>query len=237
LAYGRLELAALEYWANQGRIILLYEDETVLWRFALPRRGWWQRSHRYRLPLRPLSRYQINSQERLKRQAWQPHRSWSRIRSGVLLHVIGAVQYGTSRVIYKVVPHFDAHEYRQYIHQVMSIFGPSGKKVVMVTDRSGIHRAHKLTSTLTHYQDRFELHLLPARSGHHLNPIEACQTQPIKMTWCPLRLFLQMTRSLRGGCKREYEMDVHRFSRHDDLADQALGNKQTHRNLRRNLWP
>lgn len=172
LAYGRLEMAALEYWASQGRLILLYEDETVLWRFALPRRGWWRRSHRYRLPLHPLSRYQLNTQERLKRQAWQQHRSWSRIRSGVLLHVIGAVQYGTSRVIYKVVPHFDAIEYRQYIHQVMSVFGASGQKVVMVTDRSGIHRAHKLDSTLAHDQDRFELHFLPARSGHHLNPIE-----------------------------------------------------------------
>lgn len=172
MAYGRLELAALEYQASQGDIILLYEDETVLWRFALPRRGWWRRPHRYRLPIRPLSRSQINTQERLKRQTWQQHRSWSRIRSGVLLYVIGAVQYGTSRVIYKVVPHFDAIEYRQYIHQMMSAFGASGKKVVMVTDRSGIHRAHKLDSTLTHYQDRLELHWLPARSGHHLNPIE-----------------------------------------------------------------
>jgi hypothetical protein len=27
----------LEYWARQGQIILLYADETVLWRFALPR--------------------------------------------------------------------------------------------------------------------------------------------------------------------------------------------------------
>jgi DDE superfamily endonuclease len=172
LAYGRLELAALEYWSKQEQIILLYEDETVLWRFALPRRGWWRRSHRYRLPTRPLSRYQINAQERLKRQAWQLYRSWSRIRSGVLLHVIGAVQYGTSRVIYKIVPHFDANDYRQYIHQVMSLYGASGKKVVMVTDRSGIHRAHRLASTLEHYKDKFELHFLPARSGHHLNPIE-----------------------------------------------------------------
>jgi len=57
--------------------------------------------------------------------------------------------------------------------------------------------------------------------------LEVCQTQPIKMTWCPLRLFRQTTRSLRGGCKRENEMDVHRCSRHDDLADQALGNGLT----------
>jgi hypothetical protein len=54
-------------------------------------------------------------------------------------------------------------------------------------------------------------------------PIEVCQTQPIKMTWCPLRLLRQTRRHLRGGCKRENELDVHRFSRHDDFADQALG--------------
>jgi hypothetical protein len=33
----------------------------------------------------------------------------------VLLSVIGAVQYGTSKVFYKIVPHFDAQEFRQYI--------------------------------------------------------------------------------------------------------------------------
>ena len=110
MAYGRLELAALEYWARQGEIILLYQDETVLWRFALPRRGWWRRSQRYRLPTRPLSQSHINAQERLKRQAWQLYRSWSRITSGVLLSVIGAVHYGTSKVFSKIVPHCDAQE-------------------------------------------------------------------------------------------------------------------------------
>ena len=40
VAYGRLALAALAYWARQGKIMLLYQAETVLWRFALPRRGW-----------------------------------------------------------------------------------------------------------------------------------------------------------------------------------------------------
>src|SRR5262249_34149162 len=92
---------------------------------------------------------------------------------------------------------------------------------------SNDNRARKLASTLEHYKDKFEFHCLPAHSGHHLNPIEVCQTQPIKMTWCPLRLFRQTTSSLRGGCKRENEMDVHRFSRHDDSADQALGNGLT----------
>jgi hypothetical protein len=104
LAYASLELAALEYRARQGEIILLYEDETILWRFALPRRGWWRRAQRYRLPTRPLSQSQIRREESLKRQAWVRYRSWSRITSGVLLSVIGAVQYGTSKVFYKIVP-------------------------------------------------------------------------------------------------------------------------------------
>jgi transposase len=90
----------------------------------------------------------------------------------VLLSVIGAVQYGTSRVIYKIVPHFDTEGLRQYIHQVMALFGHTGKEVVMVADRSGIHRAKKLASTLAHWHEQFRLHLLPAHCGHHLNPIE-----------------------------------------------------------------
>jgi len=57
--------------------------------------------------------------------------------------------------------------------------------------------------------------------------VEVCQTQPIKMTWYPLRLFRQTRSNLRGGFKRENELDVHRFSRHDDLADQALGDGLT----------
>jgi hypothetical protein len=128
LAYGRFQLEALQYWARQGKIILLYADETVLWRFALPRCGWWRRRQRYRLPIRPLSQSPINAQERLKRQEWLKYRSWSHITSGVLLNVIGAVQYGTSRVFYKIVPHFNANEFRQYIHQVMHHFGSTEKK-------------------------------------------------------------------------------------------------------------
>jgi hypothetical protein len=53
--------------------------------------------------------------------------------------------------------------------------------------------------------------------------VEVCQTQPIKMPWCPLRLFRQTRRDLRGGGKREHELDVYGFSRHNDFADQALG--------------
>jgi DDE superfamily endonuclease len=172
LAFAHLELAALEYRARQGEIILLYEDETIVWRFALPRRGWWRRAQRYRLSTRPLSPSHIKREEALKRQAWKGYRTWSRSTSGVVLNVIGAVQYGTSRVFYKIVPHFAAQELRQYLHQIMGVFGKTGKEVVMVVDRSGIHRAGQLASTLAHYNGQFQLHLLPARCGHHLNPIE-----------------------------------------------------------------
>src|SRR6266568_5167271 len=160
LASGSLELAALEYRARRGEIIVLYEDATLLWRFALPRLGWWRRAQRPRLPTRPLSQSHIRREELLKRQAWVQSRSWSRVTSGVLLSVIGAVQYGTSKVFYKIVPHFDAQELRQYIHQVMHVFGKTGKEVVMVVDRSGIHRAHKLGATLDHYNGKLQLHLL-----------------------------------------------------------------------------
>ena len=132
---------------------MLYEDETIVWRFALPRAGWWRKAQRSRLPTRPLSQSQITSEESRKRQAWVRYRSWSRTVSGVLLSVIGAVQYGTSKVFYKVVPHFDTEGFRQYIHQVMALFGHTGKEVVIVADRSGIHRAHTLASTLTHWHE------------------------------------------------------------------------------------
>ena len=151
---------------------MLYEDETVLWRFALPRAGWWRKAQRARLPTRPLSQSQIRREESLKRQAWFRYRSWSRLTSGVLLRVMGAVQYGTSKVFYKIVPHFETEGLRQDIHQVMALFRHTGKEVVMVADRSGIHRAKKLASTLTHWHEQFRLHLLPAHCGHHLNPLE-----------------------------------------------------------------
>ncbi len=107
---------------------MLYEDETILWRFALPRAGWWRKAQRARLPTRPLSPSQIKRDEGLKRQAWLQYRSWSRITSGVLLSVIGAVQYGTSKVFYKIVPHFDAQELRHYLHQVMATFRKTEKE-------------------------------------------------------------------------------------------------------------
>ena len=86
--------------------------------------------------------------------------------SGVLLSVIGAVQYGTATVFYKIVPHFDAQELRQYLHQVMATFSTTGKDVVMVVDRSGIHRAHMLDTTFDHYDGKLRFHFLPAHCGH-----------------------------------------------------------------------
>ena len=151
---------------------MLYEDETVLWRFALPRAGWWRKAQRARLPTRPLSQSQIKRDESGKRQAWVRYRSWSRVTSGVLLSVIGAVQYGTSKVFYKIVPHFETEGLRHYIHQLMALFRHTGQEVLLVVDRSGIHRAHKLASTLAHWHEQFRLQFLPARCGHHLNPIE-----------------------------------------------------------------
>jgi len=172
LAYASLALAALEYRARRGASILLYEDETVLWRLALPRAGWWRKGQRARLPTHPLSPSQIKRDESLKRQAWLQYRAWSRITSGGLLSVIGAVQYGASTVFYKIVPHCDPEALRQYRHHVMHIFGTTGNEVMMVVDRSGIHRAKKLASTLAQYAGQLPFHLLPAHCGHHLPPIE-----------------------------------------------------------------
>jgi transposase len=112
LASGSLDLAALEYRARRGAIIGLYEDATLLWRFALPRAGWWRTTQRTRLPPRPLSQSPLKRDEALKRQAWVRSRSWSRITSGGLLSVLGAVQYGTSKVFATIVPHFAAQELR-----------------------------------------------------------------------------------------------------------------------------
>ena len=54
----------------------------------------------------------------------------------------------------------------------MHVFSKTGKEVVMVVDRSGIHQAHKLDATLDHYHETLRFHFLPAHCGHHLNPIE-----------------------------------------------------------------
>jgi hypothetical protein len=70
LAWAALALAALEYRARRGESLVLYEDETVLWRFALPRAGWWRKGPRARLSTRPLTQRQSKRDESCKRQAW-----------------------------------------------------------------------------------------------------------------------------------------------------------------------
>jgi hypothetical protein len=172
LASASLARAALESQARRGEIIVLYEDETILWRFALPRVGWWRKAQRARLPIRPLRHRQIKRAASLKRQAWLPYRTWSRMTSGGLLRVLGAVQYGTSTVCSQMVPHFDAQELRQYMQHVMAPCSKTDKEVVMVVERRGIHRAHKLDATLDHDHSTFRFHCFPAHCGHHLNPIE-----------------------------------------------------------------
>jgi hypothetical protein len=84
-------------------MILLYEEETIRWRLALPRVGWWHTAQRARLLTRPLSQSQIKRDASLKRPAWLQYRSWSRLTRGVLLSVMGAVQYGPSKVFSKLV--------------------------------------------------------------------------------------------------------------------------------------
>ena len=53
--------------------MLLSEDESMLWRSALPRAGWRRKAPRDRLPTRLLTQSQITGEERRKRQArlWQ----------------------------------------------------------------------------------------------------------------------------------------------------------------------
>ena len=88
---------------------MLYEDETILWRFALLRAGWWRTAQRARIPTRPLSPSQIKRDESLKRHTWVQYRAWSRITSGVLLSVIGAVQLARVNIDYHV--EVDGHYY------------------------------------------------------------------------------------------------------------------------------
>jgi hypothetical protein len=171
LADGSLELAARADQARRGAILGLSADDTLLWRCALPRAGWGRTAPRARLLTPPLRHSQSTRQERLTRQAWVRSRSWSRLTSGVFLRVLGAVQYGTAKVFSTLVPHCEAQEWRQYLHPGMATCQNTEPEVVMVVDRRGIHRAHKLATTLDPDHEKFRCHFLPAHGGHHRNPI------------------------------------------------------------------
>jgi len=55
--------------------------------------------------------------------------------------------------------------------------------------------------------------------------VEICQSQPIKMTWRPLRVLAATIIYLRGRVKREHIIDVDLLPRDDDFLDQALGDE------------
>jgi hypothetical protein len=52
--------------------------------------------------------------------------------------------------------------------------------------------------------------------------VEVCQTQPVKMTWCPLRHAPWAIRGLRGSLNREHVGDIHVLPGDHDFPDQAL---------------
>ena len=95
------------------------------------------------------------------------------------------------------------------LHLVFSRKGSVQKSLGLVTDDPELSAAGLIQT----YETRWA--------------VEVCQTQPIKMPRCPLRLFRQPRSNLRGGFKREHVMDVNRFSRDDDFADEALGDSLT----------
>jgi putative transposase len=187
LARARTEIDELKTRAKRGEIILLFEDETIVWRFALPRAGWWYKDKRYRINDLKDNRKNIKQQECEKRQQWKEHRSWSHITCGVLLCVIGTIQYLTSRALFKIVPHFDAKEFKQFLYQVMNYYAKENKMVIMIADRNWIHKAKLLRSFLALYLGKFDFYFLPPHSGHHLNVIEGF--------WHPLKDAIGAARS------------------------------------------
>jgi hypothetical protein len=81
----------------------------------------------------------------------------------------------------------------------------------------------KLMRVLT---DRFDLTALSvAQLDKERWTIEICQTQPVKMAWCPLRQVRATMTYLRGRFKRERVEDVDLIPGDHDLADQALGDR------------
>jgi hypothetical protein len=100
-----------------------------------------------------------------------------------------------------MVPHFAAQELRQSIPQGMASCCNTGKEVVMVVERSGIHRAHKLDATLDHDHDTWRCHVFPAHCGPHLKPIAGfwrVMTDCLGAGRCcaALHLFSQRTRQV-----------------------------------------
>jgi hypothetical protein len=64
-------------------MIVLSADDTLLWRLARPRAGWWRTAQRARVPTRPLRPSHSKRDESCTRQAWWQYRTWSRRTRGV----------------------------------------------------------------------------------------------------------------------------------------------------------
>jgi transposase len=102
---------------------------------------------------------------------------------------------------------------------MMATFRKTGKEVVLVVDRSGIHRAQKLTSTLEHWHGQLCSHFLPAHCGHHLNPIEGFwramkDTIGAGRCFADLHLLYQRTRQ---GLMAHHEPPIYEFQRQAGL--------------------
>src|SRR6266568_6582211 len=62
---------------------------------------------------------------------------------------------------------------------------------------------------------------------HNLNRSSLCQTQAVKLTWCPFRDLRCTWAALRSLSKREYVVDIHLLSSNDHFADEALDHRLT----------
>jgi len=104
---------------------------------------------------------------------------------------------GQRLALYRVIEYKASGEPR-YKRPLWLIFVPASIEIELPTPRE----AQAI------YEERFS--------------VEMRQTQPIKMTWGPLRLPRLAINGLRGRFKRENEVDVNLFSGDDDFLDQAL---------------
>src|SRR5713101_3629507 len=62
---------------------------------------------------------------------------------------------------------------------------------------------------------------------HDVNMRSTCQTQAVKLTWCPFRDLRCTWASLRSLSKREHVVDIHLLSSNDHFADEALDHRLT----------
>jgi putative transposase len=71
--------------------------------------------------------------------------------------------------------------------------------------------------------------MLPAAEVRRLYRVrsqsEVCQTQPVKMPWCPLRRAPWTISDPRGFLKREHVGDIYLLARHDHFVAQTVSNR------------